>query len=155
MAQFDIGDYVLYADVWQHTRSKLQVKCCGPARVTGTVSNWIFEIENLVAGQRREAHATRLKFYADASLNVSEEFLLHVAHNSEGHVVDRLLKARYSPALKHHEIKVQWRGLSELENSWESADLLLQDVPAAVRAFVKEHSKQPAVRVLKKALSIK
>ncbi|KAG1699785.1 hypothetical protein DVH05_012678 [Phytophthora capsici] len=61
MAQFDIGDYVLYADVWQHTRSKQRVKWCGPAQVTGTVSNWIFEIENLITGQRREAHASRLK----------------------------------------------------------------------------------------------
>ncbi|KAE8888738.1 hypothetical protein PF005_g5317 [Phytophthora fragariae] len=91
LAQFDIGDFVLYADVWQHTRSKLRVKWCGPAQVVDTVSNWIFVIQNLVTGQRREAHASRLKFYADNSLNVTEDLLLHIAHNSEGHVVDRLL----------------------------------------------------------------
>ncbi|KAE9265120.1 hypothetical protein PR003_g32556, partial [Phytophthora rubi] len=105
MAQFDIGDYVLYADVWQHVRGKLRVKWCGPAQVVSTTSNWIFEIQNLVTGQRKEAHASRLKFYADASLNVTEDLLLHVAHNGEGHVVHSLLEARYNRQEKRHEIK--------------------------------------------------
>ncbi|GMF56027.1 unnamed protein product [Phytophthora fragariaefolia] len=129
MAQYDIGDYVLYADVWQHTRSMLTVKWCGPAQVTATVSNRIFEIENLITGQRREAHASRLKFYVDASMDVSEDLLRHVAHNSEGHVVEELLNVRYNPTLKQHDIEVRWRGLSEAEGSWEPATTLLQDVP--------------------------
>lgn len=58
MAQFDVGDFVLYADVWQHTREKLEVKWCGPAQVTNTVSNWIFEIQNLVTGTRKESYAS-------------------------------------------------------------------------------------------------
>ncbi|KAF4149473.1 hypothetical protein GN958_ATG01351 [Phytophthora infestans] len=118
-AQFDIGGFVLYADVWQHTRSKLCVKWCGPAQVVGTVSNWVFEIQNLVTGQRKEAHASRLKFYADSSFNVNEDPLQHIAHNSEGHIVESLLKARYNKNEKCHEIKVHWRGLDALEDLWE------------------------------------
>jgi hypothetical protein len=154
MAQFDIGDYVLYADVWQHKRSKLSVKWCGPAQVKATVSNWIFEIENLITGQRREAHASRLKFYADVSLHVSEDLLRHVAHNSEGHVVAELLNARYTPTLKQHEIEVRWRGLSDAEDLWEPATTLLQDVPTVVRTFVKKYGQRSAVRALRKALRI-
>eukprot|EP00644_Phytophthora_capsici_P008513 jgi/Phyca11/16446/fgenesh1_pg.PHYCAscaffold_20_\ len=141
---FDIGDYVLYADVWQHTRTQ----------VTATISNWIFEIQNLITGQRKEAHASRLKFYADESLEVNEELLMHVAHNSEGHVVDTLLKARYNPSAKRHEIKVHWRGLDTVEDSWEPADVLLQDVPTAVKAFVRKHNKQQPVKALRKALHL-
>ncbi|GMF10760.1 unnamed protein product [Phytophthora lilii] len=96
MAQFDIGDFVLYADVWQHTRSKLHVNWCGPAQVVATTSNWIFEVRNLVTGQQKEVHVSRLKFYSDSSLDVSEDLLLHIAHNSEGHIVDSLLEARYN-----------------------------------------------------------
>ncbi|OWY93301.1 hypothetical protein PHMEG_00037356 [Phytophthora megakarya] len=155
IAQFDIGDYVLYAGVWQHTRSKLRVKWCGPAQVTATVSNWIFDVKNMVAGQRREAHASRLKFYADESLHVSEDLLLHVAHNSEGHVVDHLVKARYNPSAKRHEIQVHWRGLNSIEDSWEPAQTLLKDVPVAVKTFVRQHHKDAAVKALKKALRIK
>ncbi|KAF4045423.1 hypothetical protein GN244_ATG02166 [Phytophthora infestans] len=125
MAQFDVGDYVLYADVWQHTRS-----------------------------QRKEAHASRLKFYADDSINFSEDLLLHIAHNSEGHVVDKLLEARYSRQDKRHEPRVHWRGLDTIEISWEPAATLMQDVPAAVKAFVQSHGMLPAVKELKKALRI-
>jgi len=145
---------VLYADVWQHRRSKLSVKWCGPAQVKATVSNWIFEIENLITGQRREAHASRLKFYADVSLHVSEDLLRHVAHNSEGHVVAELLNARYTPTLKQHEIEVRWRGLSDAEDLWEPATTLLQDVPTVVRTFVKKYGQRSAVRALRKALRI-
>ncbi|KAG2789690.1 hypothetical protein PC129_g11034 [Phytophthora cactorum] len=155
MAQFDIGDYVLYAEVWQHTRSKLRAKWCGPAQVTATVSNWIFEIQNMITGQRKEAHASRLKLYTDASLNINEDLLLHVAHNSEGHVVDSLLKARYNMNEKHHEIKVHWRGLDEIEDSWEPAVTLLQDVPVVVKAFVRKHIKLAPVKALVKELGIK
>lgn len=94
IAQFDVGDVVLYVDVWQHTREKLRVKWCGPAQITSTVSNWIFEIQNLVTGTRKEAHASRLKFYANSSLEVNEDLRLHAAQNSEGHVVDSLLESR-------------------------------------------------------------
>ncbi|KAF4136160.1 hypothetical protein GN958_ATG14653 [Phytophthora infestans] len=114
-----VNNAVRATDVWQHTRSKLRVKWCGPAQVVGTVSNWVFEIQNLVTGQRKEAHASRLKFYADSSLNVNEDLLQHIAHNSEGHIVESLLKARYNKNEKCHEIKVHWRGLDALEDLWE------------------------------------
>ncbi|POM60298.1 hypothetical protein PHPALM_30869 [Phytophthora palmivora] len=57
----------------------------------------------------RSALASRLKFYADPSLNASEELLL------ERHVVDKLLTARHRLALKGHEINVQWLSFCELE----------------------------------------
>jgi hypothetical protein len=116
-AQFDVRDFVLYADIWDHTRDKLRVKWCGPAQVTATTSNWVFEIQNLITGERKEAHASRLKFYADRSLEINEELLLHMAHNSEGHVVDELVGTRYNAKEKQHEIKVHWRGLDEIDDS--------------------------------------
>ncbi|KAF4027450.1 hypothetical protein GN244_ATG20938 [Phytophthora infestans] len=121
VAQFDTGDYVLYADVWQHTRSQLRVNWCRPAQVTGTVSNWIFVIENLITGQGREAHASRLKVYADSSLNVSDDVLKHAAHSSQGHVVDKVLNARYNSEAKRHGIDVRRRGLSNKEDSLRSS----------------------------------
>ncbi|POM74774.1 Hypothetical protein PHPALM_8212 [Phytophthora palmivora] len=137
-----------------HARAKLRVKWCGPAQVTAATSNWIVEIENLITGERREVHASRLKFYADSSLEVTEGLLRHVAHNREGHVVDSLLAARCNAQEKRHELKVHWRGLSEDEDSWEPAAVFLQDVPVAVKAFVKAHRKDESVDVLGKALGL-
>ncbi|KAF4147751.1 Chromo (CHRromatin Organization MOdifier) domain [Phytophthora infestans] len=154
MTQFDIDDFVLYADVWQHTRSKLRDKWCGPAQVVATVSNWVFEIQNLITGQRKEAHASRLKFYADRSLNKTEELLLHIAHNSEGHVVDSLLEARYNRQEKRHQIKVRWQGFDSAEDSWEPATNLFQDVPAAVKGFARTKSNLGPVKALRKAFQL-
>ncbi|GMF60896.1 unnamed protein product [Phytophthora fragariaefolia] len=148
MAQFAIADYVLYANVWNHRRSKLRVKWCGPARVVDTSSNWVFTIENLLTGESREEHASRLKFYADSDLGVTEDLLAHVAHNSEGHVVEELREARYDKTAKTHQLLVKWRGLGELENSWEPVQNLLEDVPSLVKEFAAKHKRGPLVKAL-------
>lgn len=87
----------------------------------------------------------RLKFYVGTSLEGSEAFLLHVVHNSQGNVTDKLQKAWYHSVNKRREI-------SKLE---KPADLLLKDIPAAMWVFVKEWSKLPSVCAAEKALNIK
>lgn len=139
VAQYDVGDYVLYANVWAHTRAKLSVKWCGPAQVVEATSAWIFTVKNLVTGDLRDVHASRLKFYRDSSLDVSEELLQHIAHNSEGHVVARLFDSRYSAAEKRFEMLVTWRGLSTAEDSLEPAISLLEDVLMMVKKIIRDH----------------
>ena len=63
MAQFELGDYALYMNVWANKRDKLSVTWCGPAVVSGIMSDWIFKVRNLVTGEEREAHASRLRFF--------------------------------------------------------------------------------------------
>eukprot|EP00644_Phytophthora_capsici_P008646 jgi/Phyca11/111537/e_gw1.20.617.1 len=145
MAQFAIGDFVLYADVWAHRRSKLRVKWCGPARVADTSSNWIFVAENLLTGERREAHASRLKFFADAELGITENLLAQVAHNSEGHVVEELKESRYNSSAKTHELLGKWRGLTEEGNSWEPVQNLIEDVTILVKQFLTNNQDIPAI----------
>lgn len=41
-------------------------------------------VRDLITGDRREAHASRLKFYADSSLNMTENLSSHVAHKKKG-----------------------------------------------------------------------
>jgi transposase InsO family protein len=135
MANFEIGDYVLYANVWTESKNKLLTKWNGPAMVTGTSSPWIYVIKNLVTGEEREAHASRLKFYADDSLELTGEFMSMVAHNSEGHVVSELKSFRFNKPKAQYEFLVSWRGLSEAEDSWEPAQNLYEDVPTLVKQF--------------------
>ncbi|EGZ24057.1 hypothetical protein PHYSODRAFT_311193 [Phytophthora sojae] len=142
MAQFKVGDYVLYAGVWAHSRSKLRVRWCGSVQVTAATSNWIFKIMNIVTGDEREAHASRLKFYSDSSLELSEALLQHVAHNSEGHVVLKFVCASYEAAAKCYKL---------LEGSWEPVQVMLEDVPAAVKAFITAHADEDIVRQLAEA----
>ncbi|OWZ22641.1 Chromodomain protein [Phytophthora megakarya] len=152
MAQYAIGDYVPYADVWAHTRAKLRVKWCGPAQVVNAVSSWIFMVENLLSGDERDVHASRLKFYSDDTLDVTEDLLSHIDHNSEGHVVSGLLDTRYSEADKRFENLVTWRGLSKAEDSWEPATTLLEDVP--VKGFIRVHRRTANFKRLATGLNV-
>ncbi|ETN07655.1 hypothetical protein PPTG_12997 [Phytophthora nicotianae INRA-310] len=106
-------------ELHNHRRSKLRVMWCGIARVVDTSSNWVFTSKNLLTGETKEAHATRFTFYADSSLRITEDLLAHVPHNSEGHVVEKLLEARYDATSAMRQLLVKWRGLCELENTWD------------------------------------
>ncbi|ETL31561.1 hypothetical protein L916_15684 [Phytophthora nicotianae] len=122
--------------------------------VVETSSNWVFTVENLLTGETKEAHATRLKFYADSSLGIAEDLLAHVAHNNEGHVVEKLLEARYDATSAMNQLLVKWRGLCELENTWEPVQNLLEDVPALVKRFAAQNKKDPAVKSMASAHGI-
>lgn len=134
------------------TRAKLRVKWCGPAQVVKAVSSWIFTVKNLITGDEREVHASRLKFYSDATLDVTEDLLHHIAHNSEGHVVAELLDSRYSEVDKRFELLANWRGLSSAEDSWEPAATLLEDVP--VKHFIRAHRRTAKTKMLASALAL-
>ncbi|KAG3156609.1 hypothetical protein PI124_g10786 [Phytophthora idaei] len=154
MSQYAIGDYVLYADVWAHTRAKLSVKWCDPAQVVEAVSSWIFKVKNLITGDDREVHASRLKFNSDSTLDVTEELLRHIAHNSEGHVVAKLLDSRYNAETKRFELLASWRGLPNADNSWERAATLQEDVPVLVRNCVRAHRRVSKRKPLAEALNL-
>ncbi|KAE9037280.1 hypothetical protein PF010_g33342, partial [Phytophthora fragariae] len=77
----------------------------------------------------------RLKFYADSTLNTTDE-LLELA-SSQGMVVgvSGFLEHRFNEEFERWELLVSWVGLQAIENSWEPLDTLLQDVPAKVRQY--------------------
>ncbi|TDH65081.1 hypothetical protein CCR75_009270 [Bremia lactucae] len=92
---------------------------------------------------------SRLKLYADSSLNITEDLQAHIAHNHEGHDTEILLEAHYDT--ESDQLFVKWRGLSEHENSWEPVQNLLEDVPAVVKRFAAENAEDPAVKAMAQA----
>ncbi len=102
--------------------NKLQMRWKGPAQVIKATNPWIFEIQNLITGVVKEAHASHLKFYADKDLDVNQDLLAHVAHHDQGHVVEDFRQCRWNPANKLYEVQIKWRGLDESEKSWEPAE---------------------------------
>ncbi|ETV64464.1 hypothetical protein H257_18660 [Aphanomyces astaci] len=137
MAQFVVGDYVLYQDVWAHLRQKLRTKWCDPAVVTEVTSNWVYDVENLLTHDVRPVHTSRLKFYADCDLDVTSELLAHVAQNSGGFEVEAMVDARYVPTTNVYELLIKWRGLEDAENSWKPANNIFADLPVMFKAFCK------------------
>ncbi|ETV66711.1 hypothetical protein H257_16921 [Aphanomyces astaci] len=154
MAQFDVDDFVLYIHVWSISHSKLSVTWRGPAQVVKTTSDWIFEIQNLVTGVVREAHSSHLKFYANDALDVTEELLRHIAHNADGHVVDQFLDCRYNDRMAAFEVCVRWRGLHAIEDSWEPAANLLEDIPTEFKRYMRSNKADPQVKAMAAALAV-
>jgi hypothetical protein len=138
-AQFMVGDYVLYQDVWQHKREKLRTTWCGPAVVSLVVSDWVYEIRNLITAGVRRVHASRQRFYSDRDLNMTKDFLAHVAHNSEGFEVEEILDVRCSEKEKGFDVYIKWLGLQSVENSWEPAQNIIEDVPV-IPSLLQEKS---------------
>ncbi|ETV66230.1 hypothetical protein H257_17272 [Aphanomyces astaci] len=116
-----------------------------PAQVVKTTSDWIFEIQNLVTGVVREAHSSRLKFYADNTLDVTED------RRPCGRPVPRLPLQR---SIGRVEVCVRWRGLQEIEDSWEPAANLLEDIPTEYKRYVCSIKADAQVKAMATALGV-
>ncbi|ETW05301.1 hypothetical protein H310_04254 [Aphanomyces invadans] len=154
MAQFVVGYYVLYQDVWQHHRAKLRTTWCGPAVLTFVTSSWLYVFKNLITGDEREAHASRLKFYADKSLHLSEDLKEHVAHNSDGYEVEAILDALYIAAKKSYEVLIKWRGLQVVENAWEPTATIYEDVAVAFKNFSTKKGSSAVIKQIANDYSV-
>ncbi|GMF19656.1 unnamed protein product [Phytophthora fragariaefolia] len=76
---FSVGDYVLRSRVDEKLHAnKLRIMWVGPYRVVGS-AEYYFTVEHLVNGSTMDVHPSRLKLYADDSLNVTKELLDHIA----------------------------------------------------------------------------
>ena len=124
------GDYALYMNVWANKRDKLSVTWCGPAVVSEIISEWIFKVRNLVTGEEREAHSSRLRFFNCSLVDTSADILDHIAYNSEEHIVKDFISVEKNDETLEWDVFVSWRGLGSTEDSWEPVDSIMRDVPA-------------------------
>lgn len=72
----------------------------GPRRVTGALSERTCEVQCLLSEKRSTVHANRLKFYAYSQLNVTEELLDMIDHNSTYYnTITKMLDLRWNSTL--------------------------------------------------------
>jgi hypothetical protein len=127
---FGVGDYVLHANTYRQHLPKLNVNWRGPYRVIGTTGPLVFQIEDLLTKKQLEAHATRLRYYSDAKLNVDECIIDALTTQAlYEFFVSKILSHRFDKSALTFEFEVKWSGFSELEASWEPLANLVVDVP--------------------------
>jgi Integrase zinc binding domain len=80
LLMFSLGDFVLVGTLAGGTQHKLAVKWRGPRTIVAVESDWVFQVGDLLTRATQTVHASRLKFYYDSSLHVTESLLEHVAH---------------------------------------------------------------------------
>jgi Chromo (CHRromatin Organisation MOdifier) domain len=125
----------------------------GPQRVVSTLSDQVFEVEDLLNGSVRTVHATRLRFYHDSSLDITADILAHVAHHNHGYDVRAITDLRYNPEAKEFLMLVSWLGFEVDDATWEPLHMLAEDVPDCVHEFLSSFHDQELAARAKAAIS--
>ncbi|ETV79725.1 hypothetical protein H257_06962 [Aphanomyces astaci] len=122
------GDYVLW--------SRLLVTWTGPYRVK-EVGEFSVVLEHLVTHELREAHASRVKLYAEDSFEVTEEILEHISEQGIMLKVKSIAGHKFVPDVKVFMLEVLWEGFEDIESSWEPLQKLIHECPAVVKNYVE------------------
>jgi Integrase core domain/Chromo (CHRromatin Organisation MOdifier) domain len=132
----EVGDFVLVARRDHHAGDKLTLRWRGPQRIVGTLSDHVYEVQDLVNDGITSVHISRLRFYHDPSLDISADLLAQISHNNQGYTVQSLVDLRYDPEGQEFLVLVSWLGFEPHENTWEPLLQLSEDIPDLVRQFL-------------------
>ncbi|OWY93630.1 hypothetical protein PHMEG_00036901 [Phytophthora megakarya] len=149
MVNCSVGDYVQRSRVDEKGQNKLLVTWMGPYVVTEAQPYNVFKVKHLVTGAETEVHASRLKFFADKDLEVTEELLEHIASQGIMLRVRELMHHRWNNMSRCFEIRVGWHGLEAIEDSWEPLATLYKDVITLVQQYVTRKEDPKLERHLK------
>jgi RNase H-like domain found in reverse transcriptase/Reverse transcriptase (RNA-dependent DNA polymerase)/Integrase core domain/Integrase zinc binding domain/Chromo (CHRromatin Organisation MOdifier) domain len=133
---FEVGDFVLVSKRTFHTNEKLTLRWRGPRRVVGTLSDYVFEVQDLETEQVASVHASRLRYYHDPSLNITVDLLAHIAHNEQGYVIKEITDIRHDARTQDLFVLVYWLGFEDEDASWEPIEIIHEDAPEQLAAFL-------------------
>lgn len=105
---------------------KGSVRWRGPRRVTKYLHDYAFQVEDDRNGERQAIHKTRLRFYADHSLDTTA-ILYYVLASEAGMPVSRLLQLVEDNGSVF--VSVRWKGLSPTEDTLEPLHHVYEGVP--------------------------
>ncbi|KAG3228389.1 hypothetical protein PC129_g1101 [Phytophthora cactorum] len=78
-------------------------------------------------------HASRLKFFGDSNLEVTEELREHVAAQGIVLKVEAIREHRWNSDMQDYE---RWEGLEAIEDCWEPFKAMRRDVEVLVSTYV-------------------
>ncbi|GAB9476895.1 hypothetical protein Gpo141_00013953 [Globisporangium polare] len=129
--EFSVGNYILRSRVDERKGpGKLIATWIGPYKVVEALK-YAFMVEHLLSKER--VHASRLKLYHDATLNMTRKLGEHVAAPDMLLGVDTIYEHRYNEEMQNQKLKVKWLGFEDIEDSWEPLDSVAADVPVLVK----------------------
>jgi len=150
---FGMGDYVLVGVPEKRHGQKLSLNWRGPYRVVDLLNGYVFQVENIVTKERQQVHGDRLQFYADNKLNVTEEIKTQFAFDNASFDIDKVIDMRMHEETGELQLLIQWKGFSEVENSWEPATSINADAPALVKLFHARNATHMYANNLEKIIS--
>ncbi|POM76542.1 Hypothetical protein PHPALM_6209 [Phytophthora palmivora] len=135
LVNFTVGDFVLRSRVDEKHGNKLQVAwTCPYLVIRGDAHS--FRIQQLVTSDELDVHASRLKMYADSSLDVTDELLEHVSSQGIVLAINKLNEHQWNDDIKDYEIRVSWKGHHQIEDSYEPFQSLAKEICVLVGNYV-------------------
>jgi hypothetical protein len=135
-ANFDKGDYVMFATrrIGPSRRSK---PCwTGPYKVVECLSDWEFKIQHLVTNEKFSAHSSRLKYYYDKDLNVTADLKYQITDDEMRYRVSKFLDHRIKEG--EFELLTLWEGFDEEDSTWEPLNILNEDIPNMCQNYLSQ-----------------
>ena len=112
----------------------------GPYRVLRATNSHVYEVEHLTTGEISICHVSRMRFYADSSLDLPiallDELTSEQSLNYE-YNIETILDHAFDGDDNEYKLRIQWSGFSELEHTWESLDTLFEDQPKRIMQYLQ------------------
>ena len=132
---FTTGDFVLVGCPQPSKQPKLAVTWTGPARVVKLTTPQVAQVEDLTSGLVKDIHTSRLKFYEQSSLDVTEDLTDYLKYQRAAlYLVDEF-KELARNRRTGFKVLVSWVGFPG-EDTWEPLLNLYQDEPTRVREWL-------------------
>ena len=129
------------------------VRWKGPYRVTSCLSEYIFELEDLLTGARTDVYGRRLKFFRNKDFEVTEEIRNQLAYQA----IELLVVREFQDIRERSgevELLTWWKVFEETEDDWVSIEVMKEDVPALTTEYLEEIRKTDTWRQKRIAASV-
>ena len=115
-----------------------------PWRVEKDEKEHIRTVGNIITGETREVHVTRMRFYADSDLKITKA-VKDVFQQGEYHIggITEVKKANRGD---EYVVLVQWEGLDDAEETWEPVSRVLEDAPTVLRRELRKIKPPAAIK---------
>ena len=125
---FTNGDYVLRGLLKRESPKKLNVRWVGPMRITRCLSDFLFETQDLLTGNLKVIHGSRLRFFRNEHFNVTEDVNKFLKfQQGEYASIKSIMDLREQRG--NQEVLVSYLGFDEEEPEWVSLHSMHEDVP--------------------------
>ena len=135
---FGIGDLVLISDFGTtRSKQKLKLRWTGPYIVRQVVGEHLYKVQDPV-GAFKEVHAIRMRLYNGGKLPLDEVVKRVFLHNEGRFEINEFLAVgRFDDGLY---LRVWWKGFNESDATWQSLQVLYEDVPKLIEKFLADRS---------------
>lgn len=149
---FSVGDYVLVGIADHKKEPKLSLGWNGPARVVDFGEHELtYQVQMLGKDSVSVVHASRLKHYADADLDITEELEQHVEDEEVAFYVVEAIEEFREEANKQ-ELLIKWQDFEE--RSWEPLAVMHRDCPKLVEEFIMNLGNRKLLNRLRRVLKL-